>query len=248
MLGKKATRTCFGDAIPQRKDALVPRHWKTQIYANQTGTIASGTAVALASRTRNINHAKSILSWYSKPEYSHNLTLVYQVKAAWFQAPVQLAADTFEWRLLKLDQRTTICSQGDMYQNTFARNMNKVEGDRITMVRDDLRRTAMKHLAKTNQTGSERRRRVAIYAREDSKWRNIKNAGALVDLFDDNRFEVTVHTRIPASFWEQVAFFAGIDLLIAPNGGWVPNVSWLPLRRVWRSTYTYWIVGFVCLV
>jgi hypothetical protein len=50
----------------------------------------------------------------------------------------------------------------------------------------------------------------------------------LVDLFDDNRFEVTVHTRIPASFWEQVAFFADIDLLIAPNGGWAPNVLWLP--------------------
>jgi capsular polysaccharide biosynthesis protein len=138
-----------------------------------------------------------------------------------------------------------------MYLNsTFARNMTKVDGDRIPMVKDDLRRTAMKRLAKTNQTGSERRRRVVIYSREDSKFRNIKNTGALVDLFDDNRFEVTVHTRLPASFWEQVAFFADIDLLIAAIGGWAPNVLWLPPDACLVEIHLFRLgtVGFTWLV
>jgi capsular polysaccharide biosynthesis protein len=177
--------------------------------------------------------------------------MVYQVEAAWLEALVQLVADTYRWRLLKLDQHTTVRSQGGMYLNsTFARNMTKVDGDRIPMVKDDLRRTAMKRLAKTNQTGSERRRRVVIYSREDSKFRNIKNTGALVDLFDDNRFEVTVHTRLPASFWEQVAFFADIDLLIAAIGGWAPNVLWLPPDACLVEIHLFRLgtVGFTWLV
>jgi hypothetical protein len=97
----------------------------------------------------------------------------------------------------------------------------------------------MKHLAKTSQTGSERRKRVVIYTRKDSKWRNVKNASVLVDLFDDSRFEVAVHPRIPASFWEQVAFFADIDLLIAPNGGWAPNVLWMPPEACMVEIHQY---------
>ena len=39
-----------------------------------------------------------------------------------------------------------------------------------------------------------------------------------------DRFEIHIQTQMPYNFDDQVRLFSGAALLIAPNGGWKPNV------------------------
>jgi Glycosyltransferase 61 len=60
--------------------------------------------------------------------------------------------------------------------------------------------------------------------------------------------DVSVVTHMPSDFWDQVRLFASADIMIAPNGGWAPNVIWMPhescLVELHQYTLDSWIQMF----
>jgi hypothetical protein len=69
---------------------------------------------------------------------------------------------------------------------------------------------------------------VVIYTRNESSFRQLHEPEALQNLFNDTLVNITVVSHMPRDFWDQVRLFASVDVLIAPNGRWSPNVIWMP--------------------
>ena len=72
-----------------------------------------------------------------------------------------------------------------------------------------------------------KKERIVIYTRGDSQWRQLKHVEFITAFLDSERYEIHVQHIMPVSFVGQVELFNTAALLIAPNGGWAPNVLWM---------------------
>ena len=69
-------------------------------------------------------------------------------------------------------------------------------------------------------------RLVLIYTRGKADTRRILEAPRLKPLFDE-RFDVQIVDDVPKRLVDQARFFSGASLILAPNGGWMPNVIFI---------------------
>jgi len=103
----------------------------------------------------------------------------------------------------------------------------------LPRIRNELRaraleRTIEQQQAPQNMTTTSTREQIVIYTRQGMKTRVIRNVEILVDLFrQDDFFDIRLVHHMPQSAADQIALFASIDLLIAADNGWAPNVLWM---------------------
>ena len=235
---------------------------------NSIDGVVRGTVGALYSGNSNINHAfhdefYSILSWY---RHYRNVTLVWWAQSEWLTGLVQAAAQLYGWRLVRAPmlqrERQWICAKREggaelpthMDLNGADRAL-RYRHDEIPQLKEALRQHVLHSigtLAPRRPLYSQRetlvpRERIVIYTRMDSPWRQLLEPESVAALFDA-RFDVEVVPSMPRGFAEQVRLFSRIALLVAPNGGWIPNVLWLPSNACVVEAHLYrldsWLLNF----
>jgi hypothetical protein len=220
---------CIGEIIPRNPKATF-RQWDRRdilMMDPVNTTTIPGNVLALASQNSNINHAFHDDFWSALSAYRcRNITVIYQVSSPWLEQLIHVAAKTYNWTIFQTTADAVVCASETMYLNGHMRNLNYFDGDNVPAVRMELRCMALKIFGIDSL--KPKKKHVVIYTRMDSPYRQVKNVEALIQLFDKDKFEVMVQPKLPVSFWEQVELFAGISLFVAPNGGWSPNVLWLP--------------------
>ncbi|CAJ1426664.1 unnamed protein product [Effrenium voratum] len=80
--------------------------------------------------------------------------------------------------------------------------------------------------------------RILIYSRGRSSWRRIRDPERLRELFHQ-RFAVEIRADVPRLLVEQARLFADASLVLAPNGGWAPNVIFMPTRSCLVELHLY---------
>jgi hypothetical protein len=121
-----------------------------------------------------------------------------------------------------------------MFMNGYLRNINAYGRSVIELkqMRQEIRRMALqngqvRHIHSNKDEFDIIKEHIVIYTRQDSQWRNLLEVQELIRLFDLDKYSISVVHSMPTSFYGQVELFANADLLIAPNGGWAPNVLWM---------------------
>ncbi|CAE7904726.1 unnamed protein product, partial [Symbiodinium microadriaticum] len=89
--------------------------------------------------------------------------------------------------------------------------------------------------------------RVLIYTRGKSSWRRIVEPERLKPLFH-TRLEISIADDPPATLLEQARFFSSFGAVLAPNGGWSPNVLFMASDSCLIELHLYrrdsWVVDF----
>ena len=201
----------------------------------------------------NINHAFhdemfSALAWLfylrQKVNLSDTLNIIIHAEySPWAYELLSLCNTTFNWGALSFRQLTspqknamTICSnEGKMFMNGFLRNI-KLYGlpiIELKQMRQEMRQAALEniqvpynHIIK-DELEIQRKEQIIIYTRQDSIYRNLVEVHELLGLFDLDKYSISVVHMMPTDFYAQVELLASADLLIAPTGGWAPNILWM---------------------
>lgn len=182
-----------------------------------------------------------------------NVTFLHDYTSSWLTALLDIIVQAYPWwniipELPSFQDRwiCTSLSQHEqkqkLYVNGYIRDMHYYQLAELSRIRNDLRTVAwgevtkqaarFKLLENANVTAAEaealsRKELIVIYKREDMWSRQIHDTDKILDAFDLDRYAVHIQRYMPSSFLEQVALFGMADLLIAPNGGWTPNVLWM---------------------
>ncbi|CAE7804025.1 sodA, partial [Symbiodinium sp. CCMP2456] len=89
--------------------------------------------------------------------------------------------------------------------------------------------------------------RVLIYTRGKSSWRRIVEPERLKPLFHP-RLDISIADDPPATLLEQARFFSSFGAVLAPNGGWSPNVLFMASDSCLIELHLYrrdsWVVDF----
>ena len=89
--------------------------------------------------------------------------------------------------------------------------------------------------------------RVLIYTRGKSSWRRIVEPERLKPLFHP-RLDISIADDVPATLLEQARFFSSFGAVLAPNGGWSPNVLFMASDSCLIELHLYrrdsWVVDF----
>ena len=218
--------------------------------------------VALYSPNRNINHAFhedlwSVLSHLRHAEYRNRATVVSWVSTPWLSDLLLSAAELYGWRLLTPKTRSSwVCAEGPQARLLLNGRDAHLGYDRhmLPEIKAELRLHLLRHDPALLSGGGPHgengaRERVVIYSRlADSTTRQLLEAEAVAALFDAARFDVSVVDSLPASLAAQASLFGSASLLVAPNGGWAPNVLWLPRHACLVEVHLYrtssWIKMF----
>jgi uncharacterized protein involved in tolerance to divalent cations len=179
------------------------------------------------------------------------VTLVHDYSSPWLTSLVEIIVQAYPWwnvaRTSSYQTRwicTSLSQSQKLYVNGYIRDMHSYQLPELIRIRDDLRSVAYHQVtndkiwtkiledsnatvAETEATTTAKQELIVIYTREDTSTRNIHDAQKLIDALDTDRYRVHVQRYMPSNFYEQVAMFGMADLLIAPNGGWTPNVLWM---------------------
>lgn len=207
----------------------------------------TGNVMSLFVNNDNINHALhddlwTGLAWLDmlrqEMVIADNMNVIIHAdKSPWASEFLRLCNVTFNWRAQ--DFRTlsspnnvtslTVCAQGGvMFMNGFLRKISEFGISRLKSMQKELRQVALQNVnGHINSKEDGRKEHIVIYTRLDSDWRNLLQVEDLVRLFDSDKYNVSVVSSMPNDFYKQVKIFAEADLLIAPNGGWSPNVLWM---------------------
>lgn len=244
-------RNCLGDIVPIRGHDKYQHKWhelapseSSAVHDSQDTIHARGTVVFFHTDHDNINHIFhddfwSILTFGSQLSANETLTVAYDTNnSPWILAVMQLAAELYGWKLLDARKTTLtdnewICTDGALYINGYVRNLRLHRFSELPRIRDDLRRqaTTLIETPNTDMVNSTaiktEKERIVIYSRDDSPYRQMKQTELLIDLFNVDEYDIHIQSKMPESFVEQVEMFAGAALLLAPTGGWVPNLLWM---------------------
>ena len=183
------------------------------------------------------------------------VTLVHDYSSPWLTSLVEIIVQAYPWwnvapPLPAYDNQwicTSLSPSQNLYVNGFIRNMHWYQLPELIRIRNDLRSVAYekvtnddiwtKLLDDSNETVAAssivfnatktEKEWIVIYTREDTETRNIHDTQKIIDAMDTDRYNVHIQRYMPRNFYEQVAMFGMADLMIAPNGGWTPNVLWM---------------------
>eukprot|EP00435_Cladocopium_sp_Y103_P032841 s531_g8.t1 len=86
--------------------------------------------------------------------------------------------------------------------------------------------------------------RGLIYTRRLSSWRRIQGPEELRPLFRKD-LEVEILDDMPKTLVAQARLFASKGLVLAPNGGWAPNVIWMPSDSCLIELHLYQLDSWV---
>jgi Glycosyltransferase 61 len=176
-----------------------------------------------------------------------NVTFVHDYTSRWLIGLLDVIIQAYPWwnvipQLPSYDDRwicTSLPNQHKLYVNGYIRNMHNYQLHELSRIRNDLRTVAYSDVSKLNSqskllenanvtaTAAISKEWIVIYTREDGPTRQIHDTEKIVDALDADRYAIHIQRYMPSNFSEQVAMFALADLLIAPNGGWTPNVLWM---------------------
>ena len=261
--------TCAGPRPAHDDRRNVSSWWKFNPRAAAAAShriAVAGEVVALYSPNMNINHAFhedlwSVLSYMRHSEHRSSATVVSWVATAWLSDLLHAAAELYGWRLLTPSSRSSwVCAEGPHARLLLNGRDSRLGFDRhlLPEIKEELRRHVLRGEPAALLSGSgggggggggPQKERVVIYSRlSDSSTRQLHGAEAVAALFDAARFNVSVAASIPAAFAAQARFFGSASLLVAPNGGWAPNVLWLPRHACLVEVHMYrtssWIKMF----
>jgi hypothetical protein len=203
-----------------------------------------------------------------KPETTVNVTFIHDYTSRWLIGLLDIITQAYPWwnvlpQLSSYHDRwicTSSSKQQKLYVNGYIRNMHDYQLQELSRIRNDLRTVALKDVTKYNlwskvledanttiKTEVDKEW-IVIYTREDGPTRQIHDTKAIVDALDTERYAIHIQRFMPSNFLEQVAMFSMADLLIAPNGGWTPNVLWMKDTACLVELHLYnensWLVLF----
>jgi Glycosyltransferase 61 len=245
------SRNCLGETVPLRGWDKYAHCW-VAVPDMREGVATynvSGTVIVLNIRVPdNVNHAFHDDLWgvlgYGSRSAESNITIAYTNSVPWVSDVLQLAAAAYHWQLLDTRKGSSvvpdvawICASDKAHINGRVRNLHHYRYTELSRIRSDLRQRALELVETARNGGSEsaaatqvetmQKERIVIYTRDDSPWRQLKHTEFITRLLDTNKFDVHIQQRMPVPFADQVELFSGAALLIAPNGGWAPNVLWM---------------------
>ncbi|KAL3930993.1 MAG: hypothetical protein SGBAC_011517 [Bacillariaceae sp.] len=196
-----------------------------------------GDTLGIYTGQTNINHALHDDLW-SGLVWAHQLkkdkrefSVVLHATNPWAEQFLSLFDRTFDLNALVLPSgepgNATICAESHMYLNGFMRKIFSITPSQVLEIRNDMRKAAVSNFPKGILDNQRRKKQVVIYTRKDSLWRQIEELEPILDLFDGETVNVSIVPSLPSKFYDQVQLFSSSDLLVAPNGGWSPNVLWM---------------------
>lgn len=267
-------QTCLGKTVPLRGwNRYVHKKGIANAKIIPSGATVhnlTGTVVVLRIRfSNNINHAFhddlwGVLAYGSRRASSSKLTIAYTSNVSWVVAVLELAAAAYDWQLIDAtkgssvvpDPTTWFCASDAAYRNGIVRNIHHYRYAELSRIRSDLRHRALQHKEVTKSATSMNviekvattKERIIIFTREDTPWRQLKHVEFIIARLDTDHFSVHIVHQMPESFNDQVELFNSAALLIAPNGGWAPNVLWMSDEACLMEIHLYrtdsWIRSF----
>lgn len=165
--------------------------------------------------------------------------LVLFCKTQWYVELWQIVAKEKGWTFLYVLNaaagNTVGCPEGNVsYELSKFWTPLRITSSRVDKNLDStsqklwLRDTVLRNLGIFRQADGQIN--VTLYTREDAQHRRIEgDVAVIVNLFKDWKPSprLQVVKKMPADFISQVALFSQTDILIAPNGVWVPNVMFM---------------------
>lgn len=213
--------------------------------------VFEGTVLAWHCRSGNINHGWHDDYWamyaWARRELASGATVVMRKSAdcsPWLEQLFDLMAKQRGWRVVK-QPTGWLCAQNKLLLAGRDRKLTFAH-ESIPEVAAEVR-AALGHWKPIRENNSTR---ILIYTRMDSNWRHIEgDVDSLAALFrQHNDSSVEIVDRLPETLEQQAVLFSRVDMLVAPNGGWAPNVLLLPpsacVVELHQYTEDSWLKNF----
>ena len=210
--------------------------WSVLSYFSQPTTLLSTTNGNTSTEQQmKKNTSVAFIHDYTSPWFTSLLEIIVQAYPWWIVLP-PLPSYHDRWICTSLPS-----PQQRLYINGYIRDMQYYQLPELKRIRNDLRSVAWQRVTErqlweswwddrnhtNNNNTDDDLEWIVIYTREDTSTRQIHDTEAILAALDTDRYAVHVQRQMPDTLEGQVALFARADLLIAPNGGWTPNVLWM---------------------
>ena len=159
-------------------------------------------------------------------------------KLSWTDELFWSVARELRWTVYNRSQAEIYCAQGDLHIVRACAKHRTLRPKHLVSFGKRVIWSAVLGHEPSRVSLPDSAQRVLIYSRGRSSYRRILEPHRLKPLFDE-KFDLQIVDDIPEKLVDQARLFSGSSLLLAPNGGWMPNVVFMPSQACLVELHLY---------